>query len=69
MLCIYVTVCNFVLEISSRLGFGDPGSPESKRERRLRIIFATVTKKSMLRGGRGLVWDGLGVLDGLDGFG
>ena len=36
---------------SSRLGFGDLGSLESKRERRLGVISATVTKKSMLRGG------------------
>ena len=36
-----------MLEISSRLGFWDPGSPESKRERSLGVISATVTKKSM----------------------
>ena len=58
-----------MLEISSRLGFGDPGSPESKRERSLIVIFATVTKKSMLRGGLGRVFDGLDGLDGLRAFG
>ena len=46
VLRICVTVCNFALKLSCGSGSGDPESPESKRERSFRVIFATVARKS-----------------------
>ena len=43
-----------MLKLSCSLGSGDPGSPESKRERNFRVIFATVARNSMFRGGGAL---------------